>query len=72
MIFEFYSKTELDEWDVRKVFAELQWGVIWKVVKEEVYSGWKIQVYYAILLYLFHLKDILSHINLLFLLRLYY
>jgi|LauGreDrversion4_2_1035121.scaffolds.fasta_scaffold255827_3 hypothetical protein len=49
MIFEFYSKTELDEWDVRKVFSELQWGVIWKVVKEEVYSGWKIQVYYAIL-----------------------
>lgn len=49
MIFEFYSKTELDEWDVRKAFAELQWGVIWKVVKEEVYSGWKIQVYYAIL-----------------------
>ena len=49
MIFEFYSKTDLDEWDVRKVFAELQWGVIWKVVKEEVDAGWKIQVYYAIL-----------------------
>jgi hypothetical protein len=49
MIFEFYSKTEVDEWEVRKVFSELHWGIIWKVVKEEVCSGWKIQVYYAVL-----------------------
>lgn len=48
-VFEFYSKPEVDEFEVRKVFSELQWGVIWKVTKEEVYSGWKFKVYYAIL-----------------------
>jgi hypothetical protein len=46
-VFEFYSKTECVEFDIRQVFAELQWGILWKIHQVQTSIGWKIQVYYA-------------------------
>lgn len=48
-VFEFHSKLELFEWEIRTVFSELQWGVLWKIVQENVDTGWIIRVHYACL-----------------------
>jgi hypothetical protein len=47
--FEFHSKIELLEWEIRTVFSELKWGVLWKITQESVETGWIIRVYYACL-----------------------
>ena len=52
-LFEFYSKTEVTEWNIRETFAQLQWGVLWKIVQTQTESGWTNQVYYVI-----HTKDV--------------
>lgn len=47
--FEFHSKLELPDWEIRAVFSELRWGVLWKIAQEKVDTGWIIRVYYACL-----------------------
>lgn len=46
-VFEFYSKTECSEFDIRQVFAELHWGVLWKITRLPTDVGWRVLVYYA-------------------------
>ena len=48
-VFEFRSKVDVDEWDVRQAFSALNWGILWKIVKEPLESGYSIRVYYAVL-----------------------
>lgn len=45
--FEFLTKTDVSEWDVRQVFSTLGWGILWKISKERTEEGWKLKVYYA-------------------------
>jgi hypothetical protein len=46
-VFEFYSKTECSEFDIRQVFAELHWGVLWKITRLPTDVGWRVLVHYA-------------------------
>jgi hypothetical protein len=46
---EFHTKTEIAEWEIREVFSELQWGILWKIHQEQVETGWIVRVYYACL-----------------------
>ena len=48
-VFEFRSKVDVSEWEVRQAFSALNWGVLWKIVKEPLDSGCSIRVYYAVL-----------------------
>jgi len=47
--FEFKTKTDVSEWEVRQAFSVLHWGILWKVQKDPLEVGWNIRVYYAVL-----------------------
>lgn len=48
-VFGFRSKVDVSEWDIRQAFSALNWGILWKIAKEPLDSGWYVRVYYAVL-----------------------
>jgi hypothetical protein len=48
-VFGFRSKVDVSEWEVREAFSLLNWGILWKVIKEPLETGWYIRVYYAVM-----------------------
>jgi len=48
-VFGFRTKGDVSEWEIRQAFSVLDWGILWKIVREPLETGWDVRVYYAVL-----------------------